>query len=73
MVVYLGKISYGIYMLHPVLLVLLLNAYRNTSLAGARGQVVLVLASSAFTFLIAALVYELYERPFLKWKERTDH
>jgi len=62
---YLGKISYGLYMFHPIAIVLALEA---GIYFGINHNVFFYLASLTLTILIASLSYNLFEKKFLKRK-----
>ena len=74
-IVYLGRISYGLYLFHELVYFLVFHTWklRLTRLSEAlhlsawRGGVGTVLAF-CFTVLIAHLSYKFYERPFLRLK-----
>jgi peptidoglycan/LPS O-acetylase OafA/YrhL len=76
-IVYLGRISYGLYLFHELIyfLILDLGKPRLTRLSEAlhlaswRGAIGTGL-SFGVTVLIAHLSYQFYERPFLRWKRR---
>jgi peptidoglycan/LPS O-acetylase OafA/YrhL len=68
----LGKVSYGLYMLHPVAMLVLDIAYRKLHLNNSvcvygflQGVLTLVL-----TIIIAKLSYKFLEKPFLKLKSK---
>ena len=65
--VYLGRISYGLYVFHALSLALLL---RNSLVESTVEYALRVLGAFAFTIALAALSYRLLERPFLQMKER---
>lgn len=67
-----GRLSYGLYVFHtPVILVLLmLFKYMSLPLNNAPVLIVFILASFLITLAIAAFVYTFYERYFLKLRER---
>lgn len=69
---YLGNISYGIYVIHPVLLTILTYLMRDVTLDWPLWMqyVVLYVAMTGLTIGIAALSYELYEKPFLRLKKK---
>ena len=69
--VYLGKISYGIYMLHPLALIVLLNIWKpsSTSIITTIG---IALAGTILTILLAIISYECYEKFFLRWVRRSE-
>lgn len=62
---YLGKISYGLYMYHPIGIVLALAILRST---GILTDYVIYPLSLAFAIGIAALSYEYFESFFLRFK-----
>ncbi len=67
--VYLGRISYGLYVYHFMSIVLVhLLLYPRTK--HPTGFAAYVLISAALTFILAWASYVLLETPFLKWKER---
>ncbi len=71
-VVYLGRISYGLYVFH-LLVVLLVFQLPETFLYryGFLGAAATVLGVSlSATIALAAVSYHFLERPFLSWKER---
>lgn len=59
---YLGKISYGFYMLHPVAIVIALKVLQKQNIDNI---VLQYLLSFTLTFLLAAVSYELYEKYFI--------
>lgn len=68
---FLGKISFGLYMYHMILIVVAINWLKpmyewNTQL----WNVCLYGLSICFTIVIAALSYEYVEKPFIKLKRR---
>ncbi len=67
---YLGKISYGIYMLHPIAIVICLQLSNHFLPFGMMGEILLVIASMLVTVLLSALSYELMEKHFLKGRKR---
>jgi len=62
---YFGKVSYGIYMYHPLVIVIVLK-----TLVGCLGtnSVVLYLTCTILTICIAAISYELFESRFIRMK-----
>jgi peptidoglycan/LPS O-acetylase OafA/YrhL len=76
-VVYLGRISYGLYLLHELAYTLVFHVWKaqlvrlseSLHLAGWTGGVGTVVALGA-TILVAHLSYQFYERPFLRLKQR---
>jgi len=73
---YLGKISYGIYVIHPVLLYVgtrilsnVLSRYEDTQIQGGVCFAIFIVIS-AMTIGLAALSYKYYEMPFLRMKDK---
>ncbi len=62
---YLGKISYGIYMYHSIMVFLCIKLFQSM---GWHSTLLLELSFFASTFLIAALSYEFLETYFIKLK-----
>ncbi|GAB3978916.1 acyltransferase [Spirosoma terrae] len=67
---FMGKISYGTYMYHPVVIVLSLYVIRQFIPYGLGFSVLLYVASYALTTLVAWVSYEYFEKQFLKLKDR---
>lgn len=69
---FIGKISYGIYVIHPLLIYLLSILYRQLHVdLPLTLQYILIYANVTFlTILIAWLSYTYFEKPFLKLKDR---
>jgi peptidoglycan/LPS O-acetylase OafA/YrhL len=68
--IYLGKISYGLYVVHVLGLFLAQRFLHPASLLGVMTQAV---AGLAITVVLAAASYRWLETPFLKLKERFAH
>jgi peptidoglycan/LPS O-acetylase OafA/YrhL len=64
---YLGKISYGIYMFHPLAIT---AAIVSLSALGHASSPAIHTLSALLTLLLAALSYSFFERPFLRVKTR---
>ncbi len=65
---YLGRISYGLYVFHAIVLVATRSLLAtHTMIAGSVMMVALV-----STIGIAALSYRFHEKPFLEWKARFE-
>jgi peptidoglycan/LPS O-acetylase OafA/YrhL len=62
---YLGKVSYGIYMYHSIVVFLCIKAFQNLQW---KSTILLEITFLLFTFLVAALSYELLEKHFIKLK-----
>ncbi|MBC7811582.1 MAG: acyltransferase [Burkholderiales bacterium] len=70
---FLGKISYGLYMFHPLVIIVTLAVLRNTTLAEDNFllfNLVLYAGSIAGTIALAAVSYRFYESRFLRLKDR---
>lgn len=66
---YLGRISYGIYMFHNIVIALCI--YLSSKLfAIPYGRVFIYSSSIVLTIMVSVLSYELYEKHFLKIKKR---
>ncbi len=64
---YLGKISYGLYMYHPIAIVLAIKLM--LAIGGINNWILYPLAL-AFTIFIAALSYRYFETPFMRLKKK---
>lgn len=62
---YLGKISYGLYMYHSIVIVLVIRVLLHY---GVFNNYLLTVLVTVFTCLVAALSYEFFEKWFLKKK-----
>lgn len=69
---FVGKISYGIYIIHPLLIFLLSGIYRSWGFYPSIGlaTIFIYLLVTLSTIFIAWLSYRLYESPFLRLKNR---
>lgn len=74
---YFGKISYGIYVIHPILLYVgtrtignMLSRYEWVRNQGGVCFAIIFVAVSGLTILIAGLSYKFYEMPFLRMKDK---
>ena len=69
---FVGKISYGIYVIHPLLIYLLSKLYCHLGIRLPNGIDVMIIyiVVTAVTILIAWLPYRFFESPFLKLKNR---
>lgn len=73
---YLGKISYGIYVIHPLLLYVgtrlfgeVLSQYEDTQIQGGVCFAIFI-TISVLTIGLAGLSYKFYEKPFLRMKDK---
>ena|ERR1700741_659880 len=62
---YLGKISYGLYMFHPIAVVIAIRAQQKLDFFN---NILLYISAVAVSVLIAALSYEFFEKRFIKKK-----
>lgn len=62
---YLGKISYGMYMFHPLMIVL---SIKTVLLINCVNGVLMYFSVFLLTVLISSLSYEFYEKPFIHKK-----
>jgi peptidoglycan/LPS O-acetylase OafA/YrhL len=72
---YLGKISYGLYIYHPVMIVVCLRglrAYFGTNIDDTLFNTLLYGFTIAATIVVAGLSYRFFEKPFLTYKERFN-
>lgn len=69
---FVGKISYGIYVIHPLLIYLLSLLYRNTNIQLPRGLSIILIycVVTAITIFIAWISYRFFESPFLRLKNK---
>jgi peptidoglycan/LPS O-acetylase OafA/YrhL len=65
--VYLGKISYGLYVYHMAAVLIAEHILRNNSTRGHRGAALL---GFLLTIAISAISYRWFESPFLRLKDR---
>ena len=74
---FLGKYSYGIYVLH-VLVLSAMNLPLRAALLGVTHSKMVAVVGAGLTSLVVSIVaaygsYQLYEKPFLKLKHRFDY
>ena len=70
---YLGKISYGIYVIHPLLIFVgswMVKSTNILSTAHGGGHWIVFASVSALTILLASLSYKYLEMPFLRLKDK---
>lgn len=69
---YLGKISYGLYVFHEIILWLLYDGNRTLAVMCERHTVIADAAALALTIAVASLSYRYFERPILELKRRFE-
>jgi peptidoglycan/LPS O-acetylase OafA/YrhL len=69
---FVGKISYGIYVIHPLLIFLLSALYRKANLQMPRSVNIILIYCliTIITIFVAWLSYRFFENPFLKLKNK---
>lgn len=67
---FIGKISYGIYVIHPLIIILLSHLFKQLDIDIYLKLLLVYLSVSISTILIAWISYKYYETPFLKLKRR---
>lgn len=74
---YLGKISYGIYVIHPVLLYAgtrlmqgVLSRYEGTQILGGVCFALIFIGITGLTIGLTSLSYKYFEMPFLRMKDK---
>jgi peptidoglycan/LPS O-acetylase OafA/YrhL len=74
---YLGKISYGIYVIHPILIYTgtrllgnVLSRYEGTQIQGGVCFALIFVAITGLTIGLASLSYKYFEMPFLRMKDK---
>ena len=69
---FIGKISYGIYVIHPLLIFVFSSLYSklNVTWSGMAQRIVIYIFITLITIAIAHFSYRFYEKPFLSLKRR---
>jgi peptidoglycan/LPS O-acetylase OafA/YrhL len=69
---FVGKISYGIYVIHPLLIILLSTLWRDANIQMPRllSVISIYCIITAITIFIAWISYRFYESPFLRLKNK---
>ncbi|MBO4402761.1 MAG: acyltransferase [Bacteroidales bacterium] len=69
---FVGRISYGIYVIHPLVIILLSSFYRNHApqMPHLLSATAVYLIVTVFTIFVAAMSYRWFEQPFLRMKNR---
>ena len=71
---YLGRISYGLYMLHQIAIVLAIRAATAMNIsAGAAHHTAVYMIAIVITICLSAASYEWLETPFLSFKKKFAH
>jgi len=66
---FLGKISYGIYLIHPFVILLFVYLYSNLNLSDEILTALLYVSVLITTIVVSYISYQYYEKPFLKLKK----
>jgi peptidoglycan/LPS O-acetylase OafA/YrhL len=69
---YIGKISYGVYLYHKPIPILLDNVFRIFNIQPIENKTVLYLCYAVITFALAHFSWKIIEQPILRFKERYD-
>jgi peptidoglycan/LPS O-acetylase OafA/YrhL len=67
---YVGKVSYGVYLLHPIVLICAFKAAKYLGLLHGAGYFVATVAYLAIVIGVAGLSFKFFEAPILRFKER---
>jgi len=67
---FIGKISYGIYVIHPLIILLLSRLYKNIEITQSLKYILVYVSVIILTLLVAWLSYSYFEQPFLKLKNK---
>jgi peptidoglycan/LPS O-acetylase OafA/YrhL len=67
---FIGKISYGIYVIHPIIVLVLSRVFKNMDVSTGIKYIVVYSSVIGFTLFFAWLSYTYFEMPFLKLKRR---
>jgi peptidoglycan/LPS O-acetylase OafA/YrhL len=70
--VYFGKISYGIYTLHYIVIILLDNLSRMAHFTERQQTAIVYWLTPPLAIVIAAISYRYFETPFLRLKSRFE-
>ncbi len=68
--IYLGKISFGLYIFHYTLLAVVAAAAKKTHLAASLQLLLTYVVTVSLAIVLASLSYRYFERPFLFFKDR---
>ena len=67
---YVGKVSYGVYLLHPIVLIFAFKAAKYLGLLQGAGYFVATVAYLLIVIGVAGLSFKFFEAPILRFKER---
>jgi len=67
---FIGKISYGIYVIHPLIILLLSRFFKNLNIEIVVKCILVYSTVVVFTIFVAWLSYNYFEKPFLKLKRK---
>ena len=67
---YVGKVSYGVYLLHPIVLIFAFKGAKYLGLLHGAGYFVATAAYLAIVIGVAGLSFKFFEAPILRFKER---
>jgi peptidoglycan/LPS O-acetylase OafA/YrhL len=69
---HLGKISYGLYIYHVFVIVIIINVFRTylPAINGLEYQIVVYLLTIIFSVVVASLSYSYLEKPLLAFKDK---
>ena len=69
---HIGKISYGLYIYHVFVIVLLINLFRKYApeFTGTTYQIVIYMLTLIFSVLVASLSFSYFEKPLLAYKDK---
>jgi peptidoglycan/LPS O-acetylase OafA/YrhL len=67
---FVGKISYGIYVIHPLIILILSGLYKNLNIYVGLRYLLVYSSVIAFTLLFSWIIYTYFEMPFLRLKKK---
>lgn len=67
---FLGKISFGIYVYHPLIIFILAIFLKDMVLLETYKVVIVYFLVTSITLLVAYVSYEYFEKPFVKYKDK---